>query len=269
MLVFIASLVCTGSLPDLKTTWSLDHQENTVSKYHKSLLDALRCSHLTADGWIDGLKRAKQYVEGADSATIVPVPGTADWLETVVMVFLLSSGKKPTRPCLQDPVKFPIQDAHSRLNQGNNFNIKVYELGKSMKEWETVLTPPAGRSSPVLLPSIKATNGDLLTYLGVTLSPLHPTMRAQLAPEYVRYHDKVLQFYPQDAYKETIHLESPFSETDIAARTASTSIHDLGDDLKVREYNPSGCDSAHIELNFVLVWFAGGMHLLTFYGWHL
>lgn len=233
--------------------------EDTISTYCKPLLEVLRCANLAADGWIDGLKRVKQHIEGADPATIVPVPRTASWLETVVMVFILSSGKKPTRPFLQEPVKFPFQDAHTRLNHGNNFKIKVFELGKSMNEWETVLSPPVDRSSPILLPGTQATNDNLLTYLGVTLSPLHPTMRAELAPEYVRYHDQVLQFYPQGPSEATVHLESPFSETDIPATTASSSDHDLGDDLKIREYSPSGCDSAHIVHTIILVWFAGGI----------
>ena len=218
---------------------------------------------------MDELKRAKQYVEGADSARIAPIPNTACWLETVVTVFLLSCGKKPTRPILREPVKIPFQDAHTCLNQGNDFNIKVFELGKCLKEWQTVLSPPTSRTSPVLLPYTQATNGDLLTYLGITLSPLHSTMRAELVPEYARYHDQVLQFYPQDASNATIHLESPFSESDIAATTASTSDHDLGDDLKIREYNPCGYDSAQIVHTTILVWFAGGVCCRVSYSQHL
>jgi hypothetical protein len=264
----IVVYICTGRLPDLELDWNFDVNKAELSECRTSLIEALECRDLVVDGCIQKLRRAKQHIEAPDSVTVSTDPGMANWLEAIAMMFLASGNEKLTRRLLE-PIKFPLQDACHRLNQCNDLQIKVFDLVKNMKEWEAVLSQSSGESSSVLQPRAQGRDQDLLPYLGVSLSPLHPSMRARLAPEYVGFHDRILQYYPRDASVETVRLESPFSQADIAETVTSTFDHDLGHGLRIREYKPLGNDRTHTLHTdiLILIWFAGGKCCLIANSW--
>ena len=260
----IVFYICTGDLPVQDDDLNFEIDDLILQQLQTQVEENLTRQPLA----LTEIKAQCDYLEqlvvagGSRKISTVPMSARFTWLMNVNIIFLASRSGTITRVLLE-PISFPLQSACKYLNRRPILNVKIHELGNMVVEWARMLSGPCStfeKGSSKGDPGTSRALPDLIEYLGVYASPLHPSVQPRLHPSYVDFHNRVVQFYPREVSAEMIKLESPFPPADVPAVPTRQKIHELENGLRVKEFSPMGLDDEQIGQSGRLVWYAGGRY---------